>query len=79
MSSRRVVARSARLVRLPGAAAGIAANAAMIGSAHPGRLSQLKRGCGVRRSRFKAKHGMRVSTGWGILTYNLDTLAIRTS
>jgi hypothetical protein len=47
--------------------------------AHAGRLSQLKRGCGVRRSRLKAKHGMRVWTGWGILTYNLDTLAIRTS
>jgi IS5 family transposase len=43
-----------------------------------GRLSHLKRGYGLRRSRLKEHHGQQTWTGWGILTYNLDTLAVRT-
>jgi len=42
-----------------------------------GRISHLKRGYGLRRSRLKGHEGQRTWTGWGILTYNLDTLAIR--
>jgi IS5 family transposase len=44
-----------------------------------GRISHLKRGYGLRRSRLKGHEGQRTWTGWSILTYNLDTLAIRTS
>jgi IS5 family transposase len=44
-----------------------------------GRISHLKRGYGLRRSRLKGHDGQQTWTGWGILTYNLDTLAIRTS
>jgi len=44
-----------------------------------GRISHLKRSYGMRRSRLKGHEGQRTSTGWSILTYNLDTLAIRTS
>ena len=44
-----------------------------------GRISHLKRGYGMRRARLKDHHGMQTWTGWSILTYNLDTLAIRTS
>ena len=43
-----------------------------------GRISHLKRGYGMRRSRLKGDDGMRTWTGWAILTYDLDTLAIRT-
>jgi transposase, IS5 family len=42
-----------------------------------GRISHLKRGYGLRRSRLKGHDGQQTNTGWGILTYNLDTLAIR--
>jgi transposase, IS5 family len=42
-----------------------------------GRISHLKRRYGLRRSRLKGDHGQRTWTGWAILTYNLDTLAIR--
>jgi IS5 family transposase len=42
-----------------------------------GRISHLKRGYAMRRSRLKGDEGQRISTGWGILAYNLDTLAIR--
>jgi transposase, IS5 family len=42
-----------------------------------GRISHLKRGYGLRRTRLKDHHGMQTWTGWSILTYNLDTLAIR--
>ena len=42
-----------------------------------GRISHLKRRYGLRRSRLKGHHGMKTWTGWAILTYNLDTLAIR--
>jgi IS5 family transposase len=41
-----------------------------------GRISHLKRGYGLRRSRLKGHAGQRTWTGWAILTYNLDTLAI---
>jgi transposase, IS5 family len=43
-----------------------------------GRISHLKRGYGLRRSRLKGHEGMRICTGWAILAYDLDTLAIRT-
>ncbi|HTB50092.1 MAG TPA: transposase [Solirubrobacteraceae bacterium] len=44
-----------------------------------GRISHLKRGYGLRRSRLKDHDGMQTWTGWSILTYNLDTRAIRSS
>jgi transposase, IS5 family len=44
-----------------------------------GRISHLKRGYGLRRTRLKDRDGMQTWTGWSILTYNLDTLAIRTT
>jgi transposase, IS5 family len=43
-----------------------------------GRISHLKPGYGLRRSRLKGDDGMRIWTGWAILAYDLDTLAIRT-
>jgi IS5 family transposase len=43
-----------------------------------GRISHLKRGYGLRRSRLKGHQGMKIWTGWAILAYDLDTLAIRT-
>jgi len=43
-----------------------------------GRISHLKRGYGLRRSRLKGHEGQRTWTGWPILAYNLDTLAIQT-
>ncbi len=49
------------------------------GPAAKGRISHLKRGYGLRRSRLKDHDGMQIWTGWSILTYNLDTLAIRSS
>ena len=42
-----------------------------------GRISHLKRGYGMRRSRLKGHDGMQIWTGWAILAYDLDTLAIR--
>ncbi len=44
-----------------------------------GRISHLKRGYGMRRSRLKGDEGQQIWTGWGILAYNLDTLTIRTA
>jgi IS5 family transposase len=44
-----------------------------------GRISHLMRSYGLRRSRLKGHDGQQTNTGWGILTYNLDTLAIRTA
>jgi len=38
-----------------------------------GRISHLKRGYGLRRSRLKGHEGQQTWTGWAILTYNLDT------
>jgi len=43
-----------------------------------GRISHLKRGYGLKRSRLKGHDGTTTWTGWAILSYNLDTLAIRT-
>jgi len=43
-----------------------------------GRISHLKRRYGMRRSRLKGHHGARTWAAWAVLTYNLDTLAIRT-
>ena len=43
-----------------------------------GRISHLKRRYGLRRSRLKGDDGMQIWTGWAILAYDLDTLAIRT-
>jgi hypothetical protein len=42
-----------------------------------GRISRLKRGYELRPTRLKGDEGMRTWTGWAILAYNLDTLAIR--
>jgi IS5 family transposase len=44
-----------------------------------GRISHLKRGYGLRRSRLKGDEGQKTTTGWAILAYNLDTLTIRTA
>jgi IS5 family transposase len=44
-----------------------------------GRISHLKRSYGLRRTRLKGQEGMKTWTAWSILTYNLDTLAIRAS
>jgi hypothetical protein len=44
-----------------------------------GRISHLKRSHGLRRSRLKGQQGQQTWTGWAILTYNLDTLAVRSS
>jgi IS5 family transposase len=44
-----------------------------------GRISHLKRSYGLRRSRLKGQAGMSAWSAWAILTYNLDTLAIRTA
>lgn len=41
-----------------------------------GRISHLKRGYGLKRSRLKGYEGQQIWSGWGILTYNLDTLAV---
>ena len=43
-----------------------------------GRISHLKRRYGLRRSRLRGHDGARTWTGWAILTYNLDTLAVQT-
>lgn len=43
-----------------------------------GRISHLKRGYGLRRSRLRGEQGQRIWTSWSILSYNLDTLAVRT-
>jgi transposase, IS5 family len=44
-----------------------------------GRISDLKRSYGLRRSRLKGRAGMRTWSAWSVLAYNLDTLAIRAS
>ena len=43
-----------------------------------GRISHLKRRYGMDRSRLKGDEGQQIWTGWSILAYNADTLAIRT-
>lgn len=42
-----------------------------------GRVSHLKRGYGLDRSRLKGDEGQQIWTGWAILAYNADTLAVR--
>lgn len=42
-----------------------------------GRISHLKRGYGMRRSRLRGHDGARTWVGWAILAYNLDTLAVQ--
>jgi transposase, IS5 family len=42
-----------------------------------GHISHLKRSYGLRRARLKGFEGQRTWTGWAILTYNLDTLAVQ--
>jgi transposase, IS5 family len=44
-----------------------------------GRISHLKRGYGLRRSRLKGRPRPADRTGWAVLAYNLDTLAIQTA
>lgn len=44
-----------------------------------GRISHLKRGYSLRRSRLRGHDGARTWVGWAILTYNLDTLAVQTA
>jgi IS5 family transposase len=44
-----------------------------------GRISHLKREYGLDRSRLKGEDGMHAWNAWAITTYNLDTLAIRTT
>jgi transposase, IS5 family len=44
-----------------------------------GRISHLKRGYHLRRSRLRGDQGQRIWTGWAILAYNLDTLTIQTT
>jgi IS5 family transposase len=43
-----------------------------------GRISHLKRGYGMDRSRLKGDEGQQIWNGWAILAYNADTLAVRT-
>jgi IS5 family transposase len=43
-----------------------------------GRISHLKRRYGLDRSRLKGDEGRQIWTGWAILAYNADTLAVRT-
>ena len=43
-----------------------------------GRISHLKRGYGLDRSRLKGDQGRQIWTEWGILAYNTDTLVVRT-
>ena len=38
-----------------------------------GRVSHLKRGYGLRRSRLKGDEGHRIWDGWAAFTYNTDT------
>ncbi len=42
-----------------------------------GRISHLKRAYGMDRSRLKGDEGQQIWTGWAILAYNADTLAVR--
>jgi IS5 family transposase len=42
-----------------------------------GRISHLKRGYGMDRSRLKGDEGQQIWNGWAVLAYNADTLAVR--
>jgi hypothetical protein len=52
---------------------------AMHDKSQPYDVSYLKGGYGLRRSRLRGDQGQQIWTGWAILTYNLDTLAIHTT
>jgi IS5 family transposase len=41
-----------------------------------GRISHLKRGYGLGRSRLKGSEGQRIWSGWAVFAYDLDTLAV---
>jgi len=41
-----------------------------------GRISHLKRGYGMRRSKLKGEEGQRIWSNWAILAYDLDTFAV---
>lgn len=41
-----------------------------------GRISHLKRGYGLRRTRLKGDEGQRIWSGWAVLAYDLDTVAV---
>lgn len=41
-----------------------------------GRISHLKRGYGLRRSRLKGEEGQQTWSGWAVLAYDLDTFAV---
>lgn len=41
-----------------------------------GRISHLKRGYGLRRSRLKGEEGQRIWSAWAILAYDLDTFGV---
>ena len=41
-----------------------------------GRISHLKRGYGLRRSRLKGAEGEHIWSGWATFAYDLDTIAI---
>jgi transposase, IS5 family len=43
-----------------------------------GQISHLKRSYGMDRSRLKGDEARQIWTGWAILAYNADTLAVRT-
>jgi transposase, IS5 family len=42
-----------------------------------GRISHLKRGYGMDRSRLKGDEGQQIWNGWAVLAYNADTLIVR--
>ena len=41
-----------------------------------GRISHLKRGYGLARTRLKGEQGQRIWSGWSVFAYDLDTLAV---
>jgi len=52
--------------------------AVIVEATRSNRISHLKRGYGLDRSRLKGDEGQQIWTGWAVLAYNADTLAIRT-
>lgn len=44
-----------------------------------GRISHLKRGYGLKRTRLKGAEGQRIWTGWSAFTFDLDTVAVLAS
>lgn len=41
-----------------------------------GRISHLKRGYGLGRTRLKGEEGQRIWSGWAVFAYDLDTVAV---